>query len=51
MFDWKNLLFRCLEGGSHGMTGTKSFLKDVYKKTGQVIIQVRDVSGAQVVPG
>ena len=43
MFDWKTL-FRCLEGGSHGMTGARAF-KRCIAKTGQVIIQVRDVSG------
>ena len=42
--DWKPTV-QMLEDGNHGMAVTKHFSKDV-KKTGQVIIQVRDVQGA-----
>ena len=42
----KNLPCRCWEDGSLGMMATRLCLKDVSAKTGQVIIQVRDVQGA-----
>ena len=42
----KNPQCKCLADGNHGMRDIKSLFKRCVAKTGQVIIQVRDVQGA-----
>ena len=42
----KNLQFKCSADGKPWHTGHQELFKRAIKKTGQVIIQVRDVHGA-----